>query len=71
MRVDEATEYLRIRAAAALVGRSMDTLRDWADAGRASTGDRLHVARDPATGERYFRRPEIERVRASLQPREP
>lgn len=62
-------DLIRIRAAAKYVGRSVDTLRRWSDEGVAPTGDRLHTMRDPITGERYFRRDEVERVKASIAPK--
>lgn len=51
-----------------MLGRSIATMRRWANDGRAPTGERLHVARDPVTHERMFPRADIERVAASLRP---
>lgn len=54
--------YLQIRAAAAMLGVSMNTLRNWERAGK------LVPVRHPMNGYRLYRKDNLERVLHALQP---
>ena len=48
------TDYVKIAAAAQIVGVSQNTLRQWAESGK------MPVRRNPANGYRLFRKKDLE-----------
>jgi DNA-binding transcriptional MerR regulator len=62
-------DLVRIDEAAKLLGRSMETLRQWSARGFASTGQTIKARRDTVTKIRYFVRADILRIRDKLYPK--
>lgn len=54
-------EYLRIKAAAAVLGVSVNTLRNWERSGK------LVAYRHPVNGHRLYRREELDALLASVE----
>lgn len=59
---------VHIRTAANHVGRCIDTVREWGDRGSVPRLDLpFSCRRDPMTQTRYYRRSEVNAVRAALR----
>ncbi|MEX0642634.1 MAG: helix-turn-helix domain-containing protein [Pirellulales bacterium] len=60
------SDYIKIAAAAEILGISQNTLRSWSESGK------LPVYRNPANGYRLFRRTDLEKfLRKAAQPVKP
>jgi len=57
----KVSEYVKVAAAAEILGVSQNTVRAWADEGK------LSVHRNPANGYRLFRRSELEKFLKKLE----
>ena len=56
------TDYVKTAEAAEILGVSQNTLRKWAEAGK------IPMRRNPANGYRLFKRSDLQRFLAKLEP---